>query len=167
MYESYKYGLDWKLVAAVVYQESHFNPNAKSFTNVRGLMQVTSAAAAEMGIKNRLNPKQSIKAGIKYLDKMVRKFDYLEDEYEQLLFGLASYNVGYGHVKDAMEIAKNFGLDETRWQNIKTTLPLLSKSKYYKKTKYGYARGWEPVHYVKRVLTYYDILKQKQLDLDD
>ncbi|MBU8849766.1 MAG: membrane-bound lytic murein transglycosylase MltF [Desulfobacterales bacterium] len=160
--ESIKYGFDWKLVAAVVYQESHFNPNAKSFTNVRGLMQVTTATAEEMGIENHLNPSQSIKAGIKYLDKMVKKFDYFEDEYERILFALASYNVGYGHVIDAMRIAVDMGLDEIKWQNLKTTLPLLSKSKYYKKTKYGYARGWEPVQYVERILTYYDILKQKK-----
>jgi membrane-bound lytic murein transglycosylase F len=160
--ESEKYQFDWRLVAAVVYQESHFNPNAKSFTNVRGLMQVTTLAAREMGIANRLKPGQSIKAGIKYLDKMVDKFNYLEDEYEQLLFGLASYNIGYGHVTDAIKIAKELGLDDTKWQDLKTVLPLLSKSKYYKKTKYGYARGWEPIQYVERILTYFDILKQKE-----
>ena len=162
MDESAKYGFDWKLVAAVVYQESHFDPNAKSFTNVRGLMQVTTATAREMGITDLLDPTQSIRAGIKYLDKMVGKFDYIEDEYEQLLFGLASYNVGYGHVLDAIALAESKALDGTKWQNLKTTLPLLSKSKYHKTTKYGYARGWEPVQYVKRILTYYDILKQKR-----
>ncbi|NOX35838.1 MAG: membrane-bound lytic murein transglycosylase MltF [Deltaproteobacteria bacterium] len=161
--ESIKYGFDWKLLAAVVYQESHFNPNAKSFTNVRGLMQVTSVTAEEMGVKNRLLPSQSIKAGIKYLDKMVKKFDYIKDDYERILFALASYNIGYGHVTDAIQIGKKMGLDETKWQNLKTTLPLLSKSKYYKKTRYGYARGWEPVQYVERILTYFDILKQKEI----
>jgi len=161
--ESIKYGFDWKLLAAVIYQESHFNPNAKSFTNVRGLMQVTSVTAEEMGIKNRLKPSQSIKAGIKYLDKMFQKFNYLDNEYERILFALASYNIGYGHVIDAVKIAKDMDLDETKWQNLKITLPLLSKSKYYKKTKHGYARGWEPVQYVDRILTYYDILKQKKI----
>ena len=161
--ESIKYGLDWKLIAAVVYQESHFNPNAKSFTNVRGLMQVTAKTAQEMGINNRLKPNQSIRAGIKYLSKMKKKFEHFEDDYEMMLFALASYNVGYGHVLDAMKLAKEKGMDETKWQYVKTTLPLLSKSKYYKKTKYGYARGWEPVQYVERILTYYDILKQKDL----
>ena len=156
------YGFDWKLLAAVIYQESHFNPNAKSFTNVRGLMQVTSVTAEEMGIDDRLKPSQSIKAGIKYLDKMVKKFNHLEDDYEKILFALASYNIGYGHVTDAMQIARKMGLDETKWQDLKTVLPLLSKSKYYKKTKYGYARGWEPVQYVERILTYFDILKQKE-----
>ncbi|MBU2628217.1 MAG: membrane-bound lytic murein transglycosylase MltF [Proteobacteria bacterium] len=162
--ESIKYGFDWKLLAAVVYQESHFNPNARSFTNVRGLMQVTTVTAEEMGIENRLKPSQSIKAGIKYLDKMVKKFEYVEDDYERLLFALASYNIGYGHVTDAIQIAKDLELDETKWQNLKTALPLLSKSKYYKKTRYGYARGWEPVQYVERILTYFDILKQKEID---
>jgi peptidoglycan lytic transglycosylase F len=160
--ESRKYDFDWKFIAAVVYQESHFNPNATSFTNVKGLMQVTEVTAEEMGIKNRLNPSQSIKAGIKYLDKMVKKFDYIEDDYEKILFALASYNIGYGHVMDAMKIAKKMGLDEKKWKNLKTVLPLLSKEKVYKKTRHGYARGWEPVQYIERILTYYDILKQKK-----
>ncbi|CCK79609.1 membrane-bound lytic murein transglycosylase MltF [Desulfobacula toluolica] len=162
MEESMKYDFDWKLLAAAIYQESHFNPNAISFTNVRGLMQVTTATAEEMGIENRLIPAQSIKAGIKYLDKMAKRFDHLEDEYERMLFALASYNVGYGHVMDAVQIAEDMGLDGTRWHNLKAVLPLLSKSKYYAKTQYGYARGWEPIQYVERILTYFDILKQKK-----
>ena len=161
--EAAKYGFDWRLVAAVVYQESHFNPNARSFTNVRGLMQVTTATAREMGISNRLNPKESIRAGIKYLNEMVQRFEYIEDNYQRLLFALASYNIGYGHVRDAMRIAEQKGYDPENWQTLKTTLPLLSKASYYKKTKHGYARGWEPVHYVERILTYFDILKQKTL----
>lgn len=168
MEESLKYGFDWKLVAAVIYQESHFNPNARSFTNVKGLMQVTAATAKEMGIKNLKDPSQSIRAGIKYLDKMVKKFDYIPDEHEQMLMGLASYNIGYGHVSDALKIAREKGigitLEQVRWQDLRTVLPLLSKSAYYKKTKHGYARGWEPVKYVDRILTYYDILKQKDID---
>ena len=156
-----KYDFDWKLIAAVVYQESHFNPNAKSFTNVRGLMQITEITAEEMGIENRLNPSQSIKAGIKYLDKMVKKFKYIEDDYERMLFGLASYNIGYGHVTDAISIARKMGLKEKRWQNLKTVLPLLSKPEYYEQSKHGYARGWETVQYIENILTYFDILKQK------
>ncbi|WP_300458488.1 membrane-bound lytic murein transglycosylase MltF [Desulfobacula sp.] len=161
--ESMKYNFDWRLMAAAIYQESHFNSNAKSFTNVRGLMQLTMDTAEEMGIEDRLIPSQSIKAGIKYLDKMVKKFDYLKDDYEKILFALASYNIGYGHVLDAIQIARDMGMDETKWQNLKTTLPLLSKSKYYEKTRYGFARGWEPVQYIARILTYFDILKQKDI----
>ena len=94
---------------------------------------------------------------------MIQRFDHIEDEYQRLLFGLASYNIGYGHVKDALKIAEEKGYDAQIWQSLKLTLPLLSKAAYYKKTKYGYARGWEPVQYVERILTYFDILKQKTL----
>lgn len=139
--ESSKYGFDWRLMAAVVYQESHFNPDAKSFTNVRGLMQVTTATAKEMGISNRLNPKQSIRAGIKYMSRMYKRFDYIEDDYQRMLFALASYNIGYGHVLDAIKLATQKGLDPNTWQGLKTALPLLSKKAYYQKAKYGYARG--------------------------
>jgi len=163
MTEAAKYGFDWKLVAAVVYQESHFNPEATSFTNVRGLMQVTSVTAEEMGITNRLKPSQSIKAGIRYLDKMFKKFSYITNNYDRMLFALASYNIGYGHVTDAIKIAKQMGLDPYKWQSLKTALPLLSKPRYYKKSQYGYARGWEPVQYVERIMTYFDILKQKEI----
>ncbi len=160
--QSGEYGFDWRLVTAVIYQESHFDPNARSFTNVRGLMQVTHATAEEMGVDNHKRPEQSIKAGIKYLNKMFLRFEHMDDEYQQMLFALASYNVGYGHVMDAIKLARDRGLKTDNWQDLKTVLPLLSKARYYKKTKHGYARGWEPVHYVDRILTYFDILKQKQ-----
>lgn len=161
--ESEKYGFDWRLVAAVVYQESHFNPHAKSITNVQGMMQLTNATAEEMGVKNRLNPNQSIRGGIKYLDKMHQKFSHIKDDYQQMLFALASYNIGYGHVLDALKIAEEKGLDPNKWQTLKTTLPLLSRSRYYKNTRHGYARGKESVQFVERVLTYFDILKQKTI----
>jgi len=83
-----------------------------------------------------------------------------------MLFSLASYNIGYGHVQDALKIAKTKGLDPSTWQALKTCLPLLSKSKYIKTTKHGYARGWEPVQYIERILTYFDILKQKTTSLE-
>ncbi|MCP4021356.1 MAG: membrane-bound lytic murein transglycosylase MltF, partial [Desulfobacteraceae bacterium] len=152
MKESQKFGFDWRLMAAVVYQESHFNPGAKSHTNVKGLMQVTTITAEEMGIYNRLHPEQSIQAGIRYLAKMYDKFEHITDEYQRILFALASYNVGYGHVLDALKLAKNKGLDTEKWFALKETLPLLAKPKYYKKADHGYARGWEPVHYVERIL---------------
>ncbi len=160
--ESVKYHFDWRLITAVIYQESHFDPDATSRTNVQGLMQVTTSTAKEMGITNRRKPSQSIKAGIKYLDKMYKKFDHIQDEYQRMIFALASYNVGYGHVLDAIEIAKEKGYNHTHWQGLKKALPLLARPRYYKKTKYGYARGWEPVQYVDRILTYFDILRHQE-----
>ncbi len=158
--EAEKYGFDWRLMAAVVYQESRFDPGAKSVTHVKGLMQVTRAAAEELGITDWNKPAQSIRAGIKYLDQMYNRFEQIENRYQRMLFALASYNVGYGHVLDAMDIARDKGLNPHVWNSLKQTLPLLSKREYYNKTKHGYARGWEPVQYVKRILTWYDILKQ-------
>ena len=160
--EADKYGLDWRLLAAIVYQESHFNPRARSYTGVRGLMQVTQSTAREMGITNRMDPEQSVYAGTKYLSRMYGRFDDIEDRLDRWLFSLASYNVGYGHVRDAQKIAQQQGLDPAKWSSLKETLPLLRYRKYYEKTRYGYARGTEPVRYVDRVMLYYDILRWKK-----
>ncbi len=155
-----KYNLDWHIIVAITYQESHFQPLARSYTNVRGLMQVTMDTAREMGITNRLDPYQSIMAGSKYLHKLYSRFDDIKDDYQRLIFSIASYNIGYYHIRDAQNIAILKGLDKNDWYSIKTILPLLTKRKYYKATKYGYARGFETVNYVTKILTYYDILKQ-------
>ena len=159
--ESKKYGFDWRMIASVIYQESHYDPDAISRTGVRGLMQVTLDTAREMEIKNRRNPVQSIKAGIKYLDVLYNRFDDIKDKHQRLLFALASYNIGYGHVRDAQQLAVKMGMNKNSWASLKKVLPLLSRRKFYKQTENGYARGWEPVRYIERILIYYDILKQK------
>jgi len=158
--ESRQYGFDWRLIAAVAYQESHWNPRARSYKGVRGLMQLTLTTAEEMGVESRLDPEQSIEGGVRYLRKIYDRFDDIEG-LDRMLFTLASYNIGYGHVRDAQQIARDKDLDPLKWASIKKTLPLLRQKKYYKKTKYGYCRGTEPVRYVDRILTYYDILKNK------
>ena len=159
--EAFKYGFDWRIIAAMVYQESHFDPFAKSFTGVRGLMQVTESTAREMGISNRLDPVLSLRAGVKYLHTLYKRFDDIEDPNEKLLFAIGSYNVGYGHIKDAQKLAAADSLDPHKWASLEKTLPLLTKRKYYQKTRHGYARGREPVKHVRQVLMYYDILKKK------
>lgn len=159
--ESEKYDFDWRLIAALVYQESHFNPRARSYTGVKGLMQVTLETAREMGISNRLDPVQSLRAGIRYLNKLYLRFDDIANTEERLYFAIASYNIGYGHMRDAQELAEQNGLDPHKWSSMKHVLPYLTKRKYYKKTRYGYARGREALTYVERIRTYYDILKQK------
>jgi membrane-bound lytic murein transglycosylase F len=159
--EAERYDFDWRFIAAVVYQESHYNPRARSYTGVKGLMQVTLRTAREMGIENRLDPAQSIHAGVKYMRKMYERFDDIDRRRDRLLIALASYNVGYGHVRDAQTIARRKGLDPEKWSSLKKTLPLLRYKKYYTTVRYGYARGTEPVRYVERILTYYDILRKK------
>ena len=150
------------VIVAVTYQESHFQPLARSYTNVRGLMQVTKDTAKDMGITNRLDPYQSIMAGSKYLNILHNRFDDIEDDFHRLIFSIASYNIGYYHIRDAQNIALLKGLDKNNWYSIKKILPLLTKRKYYNATKYGYARGFETVNYVTKILKYYDILKHKE-----
>lgn len=159
--ESRKYGLDWQLIAAVIYQESHFDPSARSHTGVRGLMQLTRDTAKEMGITNRLDPQQSIRGGVRYLNLLYHRFDDIDDDLARMLFTLASYNVGYGHVRDAQKIAGKLGHDPETWDSLSQTLPLLRYPKYYRRTRHGYARGTEPVRYVDRIIIYYDVLRQR------
>lgn len=155
-----KHGFDWRLIAAVIYQESHLDPKARSFTGVEGIMQLTRDTAREMGIKDRNDPKQSIMGGVKYLDILYEKYNEAMDP-DRLLIALASYNVGRGHVLDAQGIARERKLNPNSWAALEEILPLLRYPKYYKKTRYGYCRGTEPVRYINRILTYYDILKRE------
>jgi membrane-bound lytic murein transglycosylase F len=156
-----KHGFDWRLIAAMIYQESHFDPRARSYTGVRGLMQVTQTTAAEMGIVNRMDPEQSIEAGVGYLAVLYRRFDDIENEWDRLLFSLASYNVGYGHVRDAQKIVREHARDPYSWSSLMEVLPLLRMPEFYREARFGYARGTEPVRYVENITAYYDILKRK------
>jgi membrane-bound lytic murein transglycosylase F len=157
-----KYGFDWRLIAAMVYQESHFNPEATSFTGVEGIMQLTLDTAADMGVRNRKSVGKSIMAGAKYLRQLYNQFDDVGSP-DRLYLALASYNVGRGHVIDAQKIAVEKGLDPDSWAVLEEVLPLLSYHKYYKKTTSGYCRGTEPVNYVSRIRTYYDILVREAI----
>ncbi len=158
-----KYGFDWRLIAAVIYQESHFDPGARSFTGVEGIMQLTRETARDMGIEDRNDPEQGIMGGVKYLNRLYKGWNDASNQ-DRLLITLASYNVGRGHILDAQEIALEKGLEPNSWSDLKEILPLLSYSKYYKNSQYGYCRGREPVEYVKGILTYYDILKREAID---
>ena len=158
MFEKYSQEIDWRLLAAISYQESHWQPHARSHTGVRGMMMLTLATAKQMGIKSRLDAEQSIRGGTKYFKRMIAKMPDRIPSPDRLWFALASYNVGFGHLNDARIITQRQGGDPDRWVDVKTRLPLLQQKKYYKNTKYGYARGSEPVHYVDNIRRYYDTL---------
>jgi len=158
-----KYGFDWRLIAAVIYQESHFNPGAKSHRGVRGLMQLTLRTAQEMGVTNRLDPEQSIMGGVKYLRKLYERY-YKIQGFDRMLIALAGYNVGPRHIRSAQKIAEEKGLDPYRWPSLEKTLPLLCYERYIQATNSGYCRGTEPVRYINRILIYFDILRRKALD---
>jgi len=150
--------LDWRLLAAVSYQESNWNPRAVSPTGVRGMMMLTRVTAKQLGIKKRTDPAQSIEGGARYLKSLYQRFPEVSEP-DRTWLTLAAYNVGFGHVKDARIITAERGGDENKWTDVKESLPLLRKRKWYKKTRYGYARGHEPVRYVENIRSYYDILR--------
>lgn len=151
--------LQWEQLAALSYQESHWNPRAKSPTGVRGMMMLTLPTAKQMGVSSRLDAEQSIKGGAQYLQQLLNRLPEAIPQEQRFWFALASYNVGFGHLMDARRIAIKMDKDPNSWTSIKLILPLLEKAKYYKKSRYGYARGREAVHYVDNIRRYYETLK--------
>lgn len=164
---AHKYGLDWTLLAAQAYQESHWKPRAKSPTGVRGIMMLTLDTAREMGIKSRLNPKQSIFGGAKYYKDLYDRIPEQVKGPNRNWFTLAAYNIGLGHLFDARSLARRLGKDPNRWSDLKTVIPLLSRKKYYKTLAHGYARGRESVSYVQHIRDYHDILYQAVNNLSE
>lgn len=154
--DSYK--LDWRLLAAIGYQESHWRPNAVSPTGVRGLMMLTRNTARHIGVSNRLDVEESIRGGAKYFTMVREKVPERIPEPDKTWFALASYNVGWGHVEDARRLTEGAGKDPDRWMDVKEFLPLLAQKEWYTKTRFGYARGNEPVIYVQNIRRYYDVL---------
>jgi membrane-bound lytic murein transglycosylase F len=153
------YDLDWQWLAAMAYQESHWNPKAVSRTGVQGLMMLTQATARELGIMDRVDPTQSVYGGARYLMGLKQRLSKDIKGPDRLWMAMASYNVGLGHLLDARMLARRFGANPNLWREVKKYLPLLTKPKWYQQTRFGYARGYEPVKYVENIRTYYEILK--------
>ncbi|HDR1132108.1 TPA: membrane-bound lytic murein transglycosylase MltF [Pasteurella multocida] len=154
LFEKYKGDLDWRLLAAIAYQESHWNPDATSPTGVRGMMMLTKATAERMRIQDRTDPEQSIKAGSEYLHWLITQMPDTIKEDERIWFALAAYNMGLGHLLDARRLTKSLGGDPDNWLDVKKNLPLLAEKRYYTGLKYGYARGYEAYHYVENIRRY-------------
>jgi membrane-bound lytic murein transglycosylase F len=155
-------GLDWRLLAAVSYRESHWDTYNTSPTNVRGLMMLTEDTADLMGVTDRLDPKQSIPAGAKYIMKLKDTVPERIPEPDRTYMALAAYNIGYAHVEDARVLAKRLGLNPDSWADIKKTLVLLKNPDYFTTLKYGYASGGAPVIFVESVRSYQRILEKYQ-----
>ena len=134
-----QFELDWLLLVAMGYQESHWNPNARSYTGVRGLMMLTQNTAKELGVEDRTDLLQSIFGGAKYLKKLIKRIPKQIKYPDRVWMALASYNVGYGHLLDARKLTKQQGGNPDLWKDVEKRLPLLSQ-KYYSTTKHGYAR---------------------------
>jgi membrane-bound lytic murein transglycosylase F len=155
-------GIDWRLLAAVSYRESHWDTYSTSPTNVRGLMMLTESTADLMGVTDRLDPKQSIPAGAKYIVKMIEAVPERVPEPDRTYMALAAYNIGYAHVEDARILAKRLKLNPDRWADVKKTLVLLNNPEYYLDAKYGYASGGAPVIFVESIRSYQRILERYQ-----
>lgn len=156
--------IDWRLLAAIGYQESKWDPYATSFTGVRGLMMLTNETADRMGVTDRLDPRQSILAGAKYLTLLKESLPARIAEPDKTWLALAAYNQGLGHLEDARRIAKSKGMNPDSWADVKQTLPLLSRGGYKGVMRYGYARGGEAVIFVESIRNYYDILAKLEPD---
>ncbi|WP_231730936.1 membrane-bound lytic murein transglycosylase MltF [Lacimicrobium alkaliphilum] len=171
LFEQYADKIDWRLVAAMSYQESHWNPRARSPTGVRGMMMLTLPTAKDLGVTSRLDPRQSIQGGATYLQGLVERIPERIEYPDRLWFALAAYNVGMGHLEDARILTERQGGNPDIWVDVKSRLPLLRQKRFYKTTRYGYARGDEAVTYVANIRRYYDTLvwldEQQRLNADN
>ncbi|TGZ99942.1 membrane-bound lytic murein transglycosylase MltF [Rodentibacter pneumotropicus] len=154
LFEKYKGTLDWRLLAAMAYQESHWNPDATSPTGVRGMMMLTRDTAERMKISNRTDPEQSIKAGSDYLHWLLTQMPDSITQEDRIWYALAAYNMGLGHVLDVRRLTKKLGGNPDNWLDVKNNLPLLAEKRHYNNLKYGYARGYEAYQYVENIRRY-------------
>lgn len=161
-----EHDIDWRFLAAVSYQESLWNPKAVSPTGVRGLMMLTKRTAKQLGIENRTDPVDSTKGGASYLLKLKKKIPERIAEPDRTWMALAAYNVGFGHLEDARVLTQKRGGNPDQWADVRESLPLLTQKEWYKKTRFGYARGHEPVLYVRNIRNYYDLLVWKYNESD-
>jgi membrane-bound lytic murein transglycosylase F len=150
---------DWRLLAAIGYQESKWNPSAASASGALGLMQLTVMSATAVKVANPADPRQSIFGGARYFRQVYEKIPSHVPEPDRTWFALAAYNIGYGHLEDARVLAQKAGRDPDSWEEVRTFLPLLAEERWYTQTENGYARGWEPVRYVDNIRGYVDLLE--------
>ncbi|MGP1924904.1 MAG: membrane-bound lytic murein transglycosylase MltF [Arsenophonus sp. NEOnobi-MAG3] len=155
LFKKYAEDIDWRLLAAISWQESHWDPLATSPTGVRGLMMLTVPTAQFMGVLDRLDPEESIKGGAAYLQYLISRLPTTIAPDDRIWFALSAYNMGLGHLLDARKLTGIQGGDPNNWLDVKARLPLLSKKKYFVNLAYGYARGYEAYHYVENIRRYH------------
>jgi len=152
------WAVDWRMLAAVGYQESHWRSHAVSPTGVRGIMMLTQATADYLDIDDRMDPATSIFGGARFYARQTERIPDSVTEPDRTWMALAAYNVGFNHIKDARQIVEWQGGDPDKWLDVSAALPLLAQRKWYSRVPYGYARGWEPVLYVNNIRAYYNII---------
>ncbi len=157
--EAERNNLDWRLLAAVAYQESLWDPAAQSPTGVQGIMQLTLETSLQLGIDDRTDPVASIKGGARYLRQIIDALPKDIPEADRTWMALAAYNAGLSHVLDARELTRKRGGNPDSWPEVRDNLALLKQQRWYSQTRYGYARGaTQAIIYVRHVRRYYDLL---------
>jgi membrane-bound lytic murein transglycosylase F len=154
---------DWRFLSSLIYQESQFDPNARSWAKARGLMQLMPATARELGVRNRRDPLQNLQGGTAYLEELYERWEGIPDSVQRVKFTLASYNCGYHHVVDAQRLAEENGANPQQWDDaVEQYLLKLAYPKFYNAApvEYGYVRGIEPVTYVKQIFERYQRYRQ-------
>jgi len=152
-------GVDWRLLAAIGYQESKWDPAAESLNGASGVMMLTASTAESLGVQDRADPRQSILAGAKYFVEVREKVPDRIPEPDRTWLALASYNVGFGHLEDARVVTQIRGKNPDSWRDVRESLPLLAQERWYSRVKRGYARGWEPAQFVDRIQRFLKLLE--------
>jgi membrane-bound lytic murein transglycosylase F len=152
-------GLDWRLLAAIGYQESKWDPRAQSDEGARGVMMLTADTAQALGLKDRTDAEQNIYAGARYLAQVREKVPERVPEPDRTWLTVAAYNVGFGHLEDARVLTQTQGKDPDSWAEVRLRLPLLAQERWYSRARHGYARGWEPVQFVDRIQRFLRLLE--------
>jgi membrane-bound lytic murein transglycosylase F len=152
-------GVDWRLLAALAYQESQWNPAARSPDGALGIMMLMPETARSLNVADPFDARESINAGARYFVKVREQIPRRIPEPDRSWFAIASYNMGYGHVEDARVITQKLGGDPDRWDDVARNMPLLSEEAWYLQARHGYARGWEAAYTVERVREFARVLE--------
>ena len=158
-----EYQMNWQLLAAMAYQESHWTPEARSHTGVRGMMMLTRATATELGVEDRTDARQSLRGGARFFKDLLRRLPSDIDEPDRTSMALAAYNIGMGHLEDARIITQQSGGDPHLWPDVRAQLPKLQNSQYFPMTKFGFAEGDQAATYVDNIRHYEGLLSFQDL----
>jgi len=127
------------------------------------MMMITRATADELGVTDRLDPRQSLRGGARFIRNLLRRLPPDIEEPHRLWMALAAYNIGYGHLEDARVLAEKRGLDPHLWPDVRSQLPNLQNPDIYPTTRFGFARGVEAVTYVDNIRQYFSTLQLKSV----
>ena len=158
-----EYQMDWRLLAAMAYQESHWNPDARSHTGVRGMMMLTRVTASELGVEDRTDPRQSLRGGARFFKNLLRRLPSDIDEPDRTSMALAAYNIGMGHLEDARIMTQRAGGDPHLWPDVRAQLPKLQNPSHFPMTKFGFAEGEQAATYVDNIRHYEGLLSFQNL----